>query len=209
MQYLLSILFSLQIFFANLPDGDKFIDPRDGNVYTIVVIDNTTWLAENLRYKGDINLSSIKTSTKPLIYLPNNKEENLATYGYLYNYSAAQKACPDGWHLPTTSEWKELKLSLNNQAVGSKLATNAQAWNNGVLERSSNFSITGFNVLPAGNFDGKNANFASFAYFWTNTEYEYYNGNAYYFYIFYNYDGIVQNNTSKVVGMSVRCVKNK
>jgi uncharacterized protein (TIGR02145 family) len=29
-------------------------------------------------------------------------------YGRLYFFSAAQRMCPDGWHIPTSEEWEEL-----------------------------------------------------------------------------------------------------
>jgi len=70
------------------------------------------------------------------------------------------------------------------------------------------FLKSGFSVLPVGSFDGKEyGNFGSFAYFWTTQEYEYYSGNAYFTYIYYNYNGVVTNYSSKSDGFSVRCVK--
>lgn len=42
----------------------------------------------------------------------NNDEINLPTYGYLYNWFAvvdSRGLAPDGWHVPTDEEWKELE----------------------------------------------------------------------------------------------------
>ncbi len=192
-----------------LNEGDKIVDSRDGNVYTTLKIGNQVWMAENMRYAGNIPLGDSKNINKPFRYYPNGKSENVASYGYLYNWNAAKIVCPSGWHLPTNAEWKELKNALGSESVGSKLATEANIWTNGALERTSAFGKSGFKALPAGNFDENYSNFGSFTYFWTDTEYEYYNGNAYFMYIYYNYNGIVSNYSSKDSGFSVRCVKDE
>ena len=183
-----------QKYSSYMPVGDtgRYVDSRDGNSYRTIKVGNKVWMAENLRYSKDIPIGTSK-SNKPHVYYPNGSAEN---------------ACPSGWHLPTNSDWKQLKTALGGENVGSQLATKAELWNDGSLERNSSFGKSGFSVLPAGSFDGKvYGNFASFAYFWSATEYEYYSGNAYYRYIYYNYAGIVSNYSSKGDGFSVRCVK--
>lgn len=40
--------------------------------------------------------------------------ENYGTYGVLYNWRAAQDACPDGWHLPSDEEWEQLTVYLGD-----------------------------------------------------------------------------------------------
>ncbi len=35
-------------------------------------------------------------------------------FGVLYNWEAAMQACPEGWHLPTESEWQELYDYMEN-----------------------------------------------------------------------------------------------
>lgn len=190
-----------------VPDTGRMIDSRDGNSYKTIVVGSKTWMAENLRYSTDIPLGTNK-SNKPHVYYPNGNAENVANYGYLYNWYAAEVACPNGWHLPRNSDWKLLKNAIGGDNVASQLAYRADLWNDGTLERSPMFGKSGFSVLPAGSFDGKvYGNFGSFAYFWSATEYEYYSGNAYYRYIYYNYNGIVSNYSSKSDAFSVRCIK--
>ena len=49
----------------------------------------------------------------------NNDLTNINTYGYLYNWSAANDIrgiCPDGFHLPSDEEWSELILHLDPSA---------------------------------------------------------------------------------------------
>lgn len=202
-----SILYAVEVIPPSGVEG-KYVDARDGNSYRTITFGNKEWFAENLKYAGDIHLGN-KAGNKPMRYYPNGSAENLALYGYLYNWSAAESACPEGWRLPTNSDWKDLRSSISGDNVGSQMATREDLWNNGTLERTSSFGKSGFNVLPAGSFDGSYGNFGSFAYFWTANEYEYFNGNAYYQYIYYNYNGIAKNYSSKLDGFSVRCVRDK
>ena len=191
------------------PDTSRFVDPRDGNSYKTIKLGNRVCMAENLRYSKDIPLGTSK-SNKPHVYNPNGKAENVELYGYLYNWYAAEKACPDGWHLPSNSDWKQLKNAVSGENIGSQLAARADLWNDGSLERNTSFGKSGFSVLPAGSFDEKiYANFSSFAYFWSATEYEYYESNAYFRYIYFNYSGVVSNYSNKSDGFSVRCVKDE
>ena len=190
-----------------VPDTGRMVDSRDGNSYRTVKIGDKVWMAENLRYANGISIGTAK-SNKPQIYYPNGNQNNVQEYGYLYNWQAAVNACPEGWHLPTNSDWKQLKNDIGGDNAGSQLATCPELWNDGALERTSVFGKSVFSVLPAGSFAVKTyGNFGSFAYFWSATEYEYYSGNAYYRYIYYNYTGVVSNYSSKSDGFSVRCVK--
>jgi uncharacterized protein (TIGR02145 family) len=89
-----------------------FTDPRDGYTYKTIKIGNQTWLAENLRY-----LPRIGKGYYVYDYLGNDvseakKTQNYKDFGVLYNMSAAQKACPVGWHIPSDVEWKELDKYL-------------------------------------------------------------------------------------------------
>lgn len=52
-----------------------------------------TWMAESLNFVMDE--SKCKSDLK----------ENCNQYGRLYTWKASQKACPQGWHLPSDDEW--------------------------------------------------------------------------------------------------------
>jgi uncharacterized protein (TIGR02145 family) len=74
-----------------------------GEIYKTVVIGNQTWFARNL---------NCELGTDPSIGMRsrcyNDKPENCAEYGRLYNDTLANVVCPAGWHLPSKDDWKEL-----------------------------------------------------------------------------------------------------
>ena len=66
-----------------------FKDERDGKIYKTVKIGTQTWMAENLAY--DAGKGS---------WVYDNDINNVAKYGYLYNWETALIVAPQGWHLP-------------------------------------------------------------------------------------------------------------
>ncbi|HUN03846.1 MAG TPA: FISUMP domain-containing protein, partial [Niabella sp.] len=111
--------------------GNTFTDTRDGNVYRTITIAGKTWLAENLRYLPNV-VGPASGSTSVAYYYVfgyNGTDINAAKananypiYGALYNWAAAQVACPPGWHLPTYEEWYDLLSALGgeNSAGGNR-----------------------------------------------------------------------------------------
>lgn len=119
---------------------NKFTDPRDNNEYKTVLIGNQFWLGENLRYLPLVNIPNDISSTNvnrvvnadsKFYYVYDNSityveaPKNTLEYkqlGVLYNWPAAQTACPEGWHLPNYNEWVELYSYLGGiEVAGGKL----------------------------------------------------------------------------------------
>ena len=99
---------------ANVPDVNTLIDTRDGKTYPAIKIGEQCWMGKNLNY-GVIN------STK---YCYNNTESNCDQYGGMYTWYMAmnnapaspvgvQGICPQGWHIPTPTEWNTLQSNWN------------------------------------------------------------------------------------------------
>ena len=199
-----------------------FIDNRDGNIYSFVTIGDQTWLAENLRYAGNIQLGTEISETVPYLYYPDGNEYNVSTYGYLYNWPAAmngeessyetpsgvQGICPEGWHLPSEQEWVQLDDYLGRNNTGSMLAGYADSWFYGSLKQSEYFGATGFNALPAGVYSGTSIEFGHITRFWTTTTSVNNSDLIYHKDIISTYTTLYSDLNSKDFGNSVRCVRN-
>ena len=169
-------------------------DSRDGKTYETVTIGNQEWMAENLHYemsgayayKNDLNIAR--------------------TYGLLYTWRAAMKACPTGWHLPSDTEWNIL---VNHFGGGALKSTSG--WKEG--GNGTNFS--GFNALPAGNRRplGTFIQIGDQGSFWSSTElsksdfghHGFIKDIVWYRSLGNNY--VSRNDNKKEVGHSCRCIQ--
>ena len=127
-----------------------FKDSRDGKTYKTMKADGKTWMAENLNFaeKGSA--------------CPENKDENCAKYGRLYDWATANKACPAGWHLANNDDWKSLeKHAGGGQTAGKKLKA-AKGWGNTGSGSSGNGTDEfGFAALPGGIVQGDIGKFSA------------------------------------------------
>jgi len=197
--------------------GSTFTDPRDGKVYQTVVIGNQEWMAENLAYLPSVNMVADGSEDALGYYYyvygydgTNVAEakatDNYATYGVLYNWTAAMNACPDGWHLPSDAEWTELTDYLGGESVaGGKLKeTGTTHW---ASPNTGATNETGFTALPGGyrNSNGAFLNIGFDGYWWSATEYsatDAWNRN-----MLYNDSTVYRNDDNLEFGFSVRCLR--
>jgi uncharacterized protein (TIGR02145 family) len=80
----------------------SFTDPRDGKIYKTVKVGDQWIMAENLAYKTD----------NGKFWAYENDENNIAIYGYLYDWETAMNIAPEGWHLPSRKEWLAIQKTL-------------------------------------------------------------------------------------------------
>ena len=208
----------------------KTLTDIDGNVYNTVQIGDQVWMAENLKVRHYNDGTEIPTGhsdeewadleTGAYADYDDNKS-NADTYGRLYNWFAVGTGnlAPEGWHVPTDEEWKELEMALGmseNDAnededrgtdQGSQLAGNADLWDDGDLKNNANFGTSGFNALPGGYryyFYGGYNSMGYGGYFWSFTEHGSYD--AWYRKLHYYGSEMRLSYYSKDFGFAVRLV---
>jgi len=204
---------------AGEPEYGTFTDERDGKVYRTAKIDNQTWMAWNLNYK-----------TPRGSWCYNNALEYCKKYGRLYDWNAAMKACPAGYHLPSRVEWDSLGQAVGGKrefievseedywdkrgdvvfwhGAGKTLKVKS-GWFVGKEVDGNGTNDFGFSALPgsyrnsAGSFYGAGI----YGFWWTATEGD--SDGAYYRFMRYDYDLVGEHNYNKSSGFSVRCVADR
>ncbi|MDD3877342.1 MAG: FISUMP domain-containing protein [Bacteroidales bacterium] len=172
-----------------------FRDSRSGNKqYKWVRIGTQIWMAENLNF-----------STGNGSWCFSDKSSSCLKFGRLYSWQSARNACPQGWHLPTDSEWNQLEQSAGLSTYDSRKTS----WRGSHANAFKDGGRTGFN-LTWGNYRLTDGSFfkegTPLAAFWTSTTYD--NDNAWYRYFGMNSNEVSRDWSSKGLGLSVRCVRN-
>ena len=182
------------MFFAlnvNAQNGiNELLDLRDSTIYKITTIGEQTWMAENLNFKTD----------KSWCY--GNKAENCNTYGRLYSWDAAVNACPEGWHLPSDDEWKQMEKYLGMADADLNKYDKWRGTDQGKQLISSD--LTGFNLLMGGFRNPNNLLKDIQAFIWTSSDQ---NGMAWYRQFYKDSPQIFRRTRPKYWAFSVRCIK--
>ena len=198
-----------------------FVD-YDGNTYSTVLIGNQIWMAENLEvthFRDGTVIPNITNdgdwdglTSSAYCYYSNN----LGSWGALYNWFAVNDShniAPEGWHVPTDTEWRTLYLYANNngQAGAEGTALKSTTGWNSPGNGTDNF---GFNGLPGGlrrSNDGGGFNWAgNRGYFWSATEYTSgSSGVGWYWHLSHDNSDISRKYGSKRYGFSIRLLRNR
>ncbi len=216
---------------------ERIADTRDGSVYRIVTIDTQTWLAENLKYLPSVVGPGTGNMSDPYCYVYNyngtdvaeaKATDNFKTYGVLYNWRAARTACPDGWHLPSDTEWTQLENYLANNGHNydgttgggrlkiAKSLASASGWDSssetgavGNTDYPTYRNKSGFTALPGGYLD-TSYGFSYIdihSYWWSATTYVSFADLAHRRLLSYNWSYVNGQSSNKKYGISVRCVR--
>jgi len=196
------------------------ISPSQFSEPNIVTIGTQTWTNKNLQsttYRNGDIIPEVQDSTiwnslttGAWCYY-NNDPANGVIYGKLYNWYAVNDArglAPQGWHIPTETEWDSLMTTLGGISVagGPLKATGLTYWagpNTGATNSSGFTGLPGgFRNTPLGNFTFID----SYLFCWSSTE----SGatNAWYYGALSNSAAALKNNfATKNAGAAVRCIK--
>lgn len=210
----------------------EFTDSRDDNSYQAMQIGNQTWMTENLRYLPKVHSPREESMTAPMYYVymyyGNNVTEAKNSiyykkFGVAYNWTAAMKACPSGWHLPSDDEWNELQIYLgmnpsekeifgfqNSGNIGHKLKSKEgweNCWNGQDNNSENGDNSSHMNIIPSG---GKGY-FRDFylpdvAVLWSSTEFD---SERVWKRSLHAKGSIYRWHKEKYTGNFIRCVKSK
>ena len=166
---------------------DSIIDSRDGHVYRTVKIGNQVWMAENLNFETENSHCLWDTTTTCAefgryydwmtamdvagVYSPNGKDcgDNkrcAPTY-------PVRGICPEGFHLPDSTEWNILIAEAGGKSVASTKLKSKEGWYKSSDDKDyvAGSDDYGFSAAPGG---GRNdANFdrqGHEAFFWSASE---------------------------------------
>jgi uncharacterized protein (TIGR02145 family) len=190
----------------------------DGNVYKTVVINNQTWMAENLRTTRfndgapvppvDDSIAWCNLVSAGYCWHGNDSVVNKNRYGALYNWYALEsgKLAPKGWHIPKDSEWIRLTNYLGGWDIaGGKLRdTGTTYWiapNNGATNE------TGFSALPGDSRSefGAFGEIGNYGIWWSSTAF---GDSIAWCRVLNNFNtSIYRLNPRKRNGFSIRCVR--
>lgn len=184
--------------------GEDQVFDVSGHGYNTVKIGSNCWTAENIN-TGTM-LASVSTepsnNSSPEKWCYGDTASNCDTYGGLYNWNeamgyvttaGAQGICPNGWHVPSTSEFNLLDdyHSANNLKIGGN---------------------SGFDILAAGMRLDASPDIYNYIYgvsgdggaFWSSNQ----NGSqAYYYWSEEDMSNFDQYSVNKTYGFSIRCIK--
>ncbi len=198
----------------------------DGNIYQTVRIGNQVWMAENLRVTHYRNGDSIPNVTDNSEWLNlssgaycacNFDESNTVIYGYLYNWYAVndnRNISPEGWHVPTDVEWKELEMFLGMSQSeadtkglrGSDEGTKLKA-RNGWGSEGNGTNESGFSALPGGFVYGGNLSYlGTNAAFWSSSKSD--SSDGWYRALKSSYSGIHRSDDLEIlIGLSINDIQ--
>ncbi|MDP4700939.1 MAG: fibrobacter succinogenes major paralogous domain-containing protein [Saprospiraceae bacterium] len=222
--------------------GTSTVSDYEGNAYNTVLIGTQCWTESNLKVTkyNDGTLIPDLTASTSNPWAPTSGartgydvsvvtlSDYVGTFGYLYNWYAvndSRKLCPNGWHVPTDSDFNKLvksihsgadtsstntslilsisagtvlKSDVTNSSVGSGLG-----WDPG----TNGTNTSGFSALPGGYRQpiGIFSDIRVFAFFWLATEV---NPSLARVRSVNNANGfVIRDSSPKTVGCSVRCLK--
>jgi uncharacterized protein (TIGR02145 family) len=192
-----------------------------GKDYDTVQIGDQCWFAENLDYDdGCSRVTWVNFSDEGWCGHFNGTDQG---EGLVYQWSAAmnrattegaQGLCPNGWHIPSDSEWTTLENNVCGDVgdEGSALAGYTDLWPSGLLISDDDFDCSGFNILPVPFKYTTGSGFG--IYLWSSTEHYIDlrhsiqdDGFVWARSLDYDYTNISRHYYNKDDGKSVRCVR--
>ena len=154
-------------FFASDVVYGSLTDERDGQVYKTVKIGTQVWMAENLNYADSLEDVVLQDGAS---FCYDYDSDNCAVGGRFYRWAAAmgllskynnsradttllkssnhRGLCPEGWHIPDTTEWNTLIATVGKGNASALKTTSAWLFDADSIGAATN--STGFSAAPTG-----------------------------------------------------------
>ena len=154
-------------FFASDVVYGSLTDERDGQVYKTVKIGAQVWMAENLNYADSLEDAVLQGGAS---FCYDYDSDNCAVGGRFYRWAAAmgllptynnsradttllkrsnhRGLCPEGWHIPDTTEWNTLIATVGKGNASALKTTSAWLFDADSIGAATN--STGFSAAPTG-----------------------------------------------------------
>jgi uncharacterized protein (TIGR02145 family) len=190
--------------------GDTLVDQRDGQKYPTVRIGTQCWMKKNLGIGTYVTIYQTNNNILEK-YCFNPAAGGCNTWGGFYTWdemmqydttSRIKGICPEGFHIPDTTEFKILGAFLGGDSIaGGKMkepgTTHWHTPNTGATYSS------GFTAIGSGSWSGLQYDQS---YYWTSSQYD---ASFSFIYILNNTSAqLVLSATVKGYGLSVRCLGN-
>ena len=189
----------------------------NSNYSQTVTIGTQVWMTKNLdvaTFRNGDPIPQAKTdeewvkagdNQQPAWCYYDNDPANGEKYGKLYNWYAVNDSrglAPVGYHISSDAEWTILTDYLGGSDVASTKTKSTSGWE----ENGNGSNESGFSGLPGGGRynDGGFGAIGKHGTWWSSVEYGTYNA---WTRSLHYYPGLVNKNTYKVRGFSVRCLR--
>ena len=207
-------------FFASDVVYGSLTDERDGQVYKTVKIGTQVWMAENLNYADSLKDVVLQDGAS---FCYDHDDDNCAVGGRFYRWAAAMgllskynnyKAdetllkssnhrglCPEGWHIPDTTEWNTLIATVGKGNASALKTTSAWLFDADSIGAATN--STGFSAAPT----GVNASSGANSQILFCSTYQTYSDEFRYFSLSYSSNQLYYGSRDKEYPCFVRCIQ--
>ena len=141
----------LDEYFQETFQYEKIVDSRDKQEYRVIQIGDQKWIAQNMNYDAE---GSICDSCK--------------LYGRLYTYDAAKNSCPEGFTLPTYTDFTTLISGTAKEGFDAPALLAKKGWGGAGTDKY------GFVAIPGGFYSfksGATKRRGEVAGFWSSSDY--------------------------------------
>lgn len=201
-------------------------DSRDGKFYRTVTIGTQTWMAENLNYSDSTTYKGMMGRS----WCYGREIDNCTKYGRLYTWAAAMDSagkwsthgkncgynksctptypvrgiCPEGWHIPSKSEFQTLFTEVKGQSSAGKVLKSTSGWTPSSGNGTDEF---GFSALPGGYRPGSFNSEGKMTLLWSATAYS--DIDSYYILFRSDDNAAPLGYNDKYYGAYIRCLKDE